>query len=171
MSTAGRPNASPFRSIAGVARARRRTPDVERSTFVVCQVAQLAVAFPVEQVERVLPVDAPSAHPTVRLRVAVTEASAPATQTAGHVTQMPRKVTLRADAWTANLVVDHVYDVRAIETARVEAPGDAAPMPAVVGQFVRESAGQLARTVWVIDVARLARAQSAPNLAPVATHD
>ncbi|MBL0940647.1 MAG: hypothetical protein IBJ03_17270 [Gemmatimonadaceae bacterium] len=148
-------NSSPFRSLAGVARTRRRAPEVERSTFVVCQIGQFTIAFPVEQVERVLPVDAVSTQTTLTLPISLAHR---AQETVDHdIEYLARQLTLRADDWSANLVVSHVFEVRAIETALVQAAGDAPPMSFVVGQYVREGLGHATRIVWVTDVARIAR--------------
>lgn len=146
---------SPFRTAVGGAR-RRRAPEVERSTFVICRVQDQLLAFPVEQVERVAPrldASARAEHvPTLTLperRAAAHEACSlhPVAQA------LPRTLVLRNDGQRMLLDVSHVYEVRAIETARIAAAGDDAPWTFLVGQFVRDE-----ESCWVLDVPRLLRA-------------
>lgn len=144
-----------FRTAVGSAR-RRRAPDVERSTFVICRVQDQLLAFPVEQVERVVPREQSSTRthlvPTVTLparRAAAHELCA----LHPHAQAIPRTLVLRHDAARVMLEVSHVYEVRAIETARIAGVGDDAPWSFVVGQFPRDD-----EACWVLDVPRLLRA-------------
>ncbi len=148
---------SPFRTAVGSAR-RRRTPDVERSTFVICRVQDLVLGFPVEQVERVVARQASGTHsattslPTLTLperRAVAHEVCALHPQAQA----LPRTLVLRTDDVRMRLDVSHVYEVRAIETARIEGAGDDAPWAFVVGQFRRDD-----EACWVLDVPRLLRA-------------
>jgi chemotaxis signal transduction protein len=151
-------SATAFRTAVGSAR-RRRAPDVERSTFVICRVQDQLLAFPVEQVERVVPREQRSAGtdlvPTVTLPVR--RASAHEVCALHPLAQaMPRTLVLRHDAARVMLEVSHVYEVRAIETARIAGAGDDAPWSFVVGQFPRDE-----EACWVLDVPRLLRTANA----------
>ncbi|WP_291157559.1 chemotaxis protein CheW [Gemmatimonas sp. UBA7669] len=148
---------TPFRTAVGNAR-RRRTPDVERSTFVICRVENVLLAFPVEQVERVVPRQQTSTHAAAAHMPTLTlpERRATAHEVCAlhpHAQALPRTLVLRHGAARMLLDVSHVYEVRAIETARVAGAGDDAPWAFVVGQFPRDD-----EPCWVLDVPRLLRA-------------
>lgn len=148
---------SPFRSVVGNAR-RRRAPDVERSTFVICRVQDVLLAFPVEQVERVVPRRDSSTQTTTTPMPALTlperrSAAHEVCTLHPHAQALPRTLVLRQDAARLQLDVSHVYEVRAIETARIAGAGDDAPWAFVVGQFPRDD-----EPCWVLDVPRLLRA-------------
>lgn len=158
-STALRPSqtSTPFRTAVGNAR-RRRTPDVERSTFVICRVQDVLLAFPVEQVERVVPRQETGTHAAATHLKTLTlpERRASAHEVCAlhpHAQALPRTLVLRQDAARMLLDVSHVYEVRAIETARIAGTGDDAPWAFVVGQFPRDD-----EACWVLDVPRLLRA-------------
>lgn len=156
---APRPNhaSSPFRSAVGNAR-RRRAPDVERSTFVICRVQDVLLAFPVEQVERVVPrrdtntQAAIMSMPTLTLPERRSAAHEVCTLHP-HAQALPRTLVLHTEGQRLQLDVSHVYEVRAIETARIAGAGDDAPWAFVVGQFTRDD-----EPCWVLDVPRLLRA-------------
>jgi len=153
--TQGTLGVTAFRTAVGSAR-RRRAPDVERSTFVICRVQDQLLAFPVEQVERV--VSRTRSEAAVESTPALT---LPARRSLAHdlctlhpnAQAMPRSLVLRHEAVRVMLDVSHVYEVRAIETARIAGAGVDAPWSFVVGQFPRED-----EPCWVLDVPRLLRA-------------
>lgn len=155
---------SPFKSTLGVAARRRQRPVVERSTFVIVQVGGAPVAFPVEQVERVL--RAVRWSDTVMHEgesVRVRQLATILTTGAGDVSHGEHRVlVLRAQRDTAARFAVAAHDVRevfAVETAlvapvtRTHAASEALPPlthPAVRGRF--DWRGE---TVWVLDAARL----------------
>jgi chemotaxis signal transduction protein len=146
-----------FRTAVGSAR-RRRTPDIERTTMVICRVQDVLLAFPVEQVERVLPRQEVNMHAAERSmpKLTMPERRASAHEVCAlhpHAQALPRTLVLRHDAARMLLDVSHVYEVRAIETARIAGAADDAPWTCVVGQFLRDD-----EPCWVLDLPRLLRA-------------
>lgn len=153
---------SPFTSTLSVAARRRQRPVTERSTFVVASIGGTRVAFPVEQVERVV-------RPA-----AATDAATPSVMHAGRPVPVYDLATLlgeRASPVTAasrvlvvrigdergaplGVRVAQVYDVFAIDTSLVQ-PVDAHGECPVTHAAVRGRFRQADADVWVIDATRL----------------
>jgi chemotaxis signal transduction protein len=154
---------SPFKSTRSLAARRRQRPVVERSTFVVVSIGPSRLAFPVEQVERVVRVgrdDDLGAEATVAHQGRAVRVHCLAQRLGGETTRVDKEsrvLVVRADAVhhePCAVRVDRVHEVVAIETALVQPVAAQARAPfshtAVRGQFE-----QAASTVWVVDANRL----------------